>query len=287
MRSEVCGTYEAGSSSSMSLSMVQSVTNSSSATTSAFDFSSRSANSSVRSSVTASLSIFCIGLVAQVGYESALLGAEQVARSAYVQVLHGDVYARAKVRETFDGLQAPACHRSERITGGHGEVAECLARTAPHAPAQLVQLAQAEVLRVVDDDGVDARHVYAALDDGGAEQHVVVVGGEVHDGLLQLFGRHLAVGHCDARVGHQPAYHVLELEQALDAVVDKEHLPVARHLEVDGLAYQVVVERCHRGHDGVSVGRWGIDRRQVAGAHQRELQRAWYGGGAHGERVDV
>ena len=150
-----------------------------------------------------------------------------------------------------------------------------------------MELAEAEILGVVDDDGVDAWHVDAALDDGGGEEHVVVVGGEVDDGLLEALGGHLPVGHGDACVGHQAVYHGLELVEALDAVVYDEYLAVAGHLEVDGLAHEVVVERGDGGEDGVAVGRRGIDIGEVAGAHERELQCARYGGGAHGEGVEV
>lgn len=47
---------------------------------------------------------FLICLVAQVGDKAALLGTEQVAGTAYVEVLHGNVYARAEVAEALDGL---------------------------------------------------------------------------------------------------------------------------------------------------------------------------------------
>ena len=38
-------------------------------------------------------------LDAYVGYEAALLGSQQIARTAYVEVLHGNVEARAQIGE--------------------------------------------------------------------------------------------------------------------------------------------------------------------------------------------
>ena len=45
-----------------------------------------------------------VGLIAQIGDETALFGSKQIACPPYVEVLHGDVYAAAQLRETLDGL---------------------------------------------------------------------------------------------------------------------------------------------------------------------------------------
>ncbi len=168
-----------------------------------------------------------IGLVAQVGDEAALLGAQQVARTANVEVLHGDLDARAQVAETLDGLQAAARVGAQGLAWRYQQVAEGLAAAASHASAQLVQVAQSVAVRIVDDDGVDVGHVDTILNDGGRQQHVIVVVAKVDDGLFQPLGRHLAVTHSYAGIGHYAVNHVLEGFELLDAVVDEEHLPVA------------------------------------------------------------
>lgn len=43
---------------------------------------------------------------------------------------------------------------------------------APDAATQLVQLPEPESLGIFDHERVDGRHVDAALDDGGAHEHV-------------------------------------------------------------------------------------------------------------------
>ena len=111
--------------------------------------------------------------------------------------------------------------------------------------------------------------------------------GEVDDALLQLLGRHLAVAHHHARVGHHALYHGLKRRQLVDAVVDEKHLSVARQLEVDGLGHHLVVERADGCEYGVAVGRRRGDGAKVARAHQRELQGARNGRGRHGERVHI
>src|SRR5690606_3142950 len=92
-----------------------------------------------------------VGLEADVVHEAALLRAEQVAGAADVEVLHGDVDAAAEVAELFDGLQALAAEVGQQVRTGREQVAVGLAVAAAHAPAQLVQVAEAEVLRLVDD----------------------------------------------------------------------------------------------------------------------------------------
>ena len=82
-----------------------------------------------------------VGLIAQVGDEAALLGSQQVARTADVQVLHGNLDAGAQVAETLDGLQAAARIGCQRLARRHEQVAEGLAAAAPHAASQLVQVA--------------------------------------------------------------------------------------------------------------------------------------------------
>ena len=95
--------------------------------------------------------------------------------------------------------------------GGAKQVAESLFVAAPHTAAHLVQVAQAEVLRLVDDDGIGVRYVDAALDDGGGEQHVVIVVDEIEDNLLQFGRLHLSVTDTDTAVGNVALYHGLQL----------------------------------------------------------------------------
>ena len=72
------------------------------------------------------------------------------------------------------------------LPGGNEEITECLLVVASHASAQLVQLAETEVLRVVDEDCVDVGHVYAVLHYGGGEKHVVIMGCEVDNRLFKF-----------------------------------------------------------------------------------------------------
>ena len=89
------------------------------------------------------------------------------------------------------------------------------------------------------------------------------------------------------RIGHVFRYERSNLGQVADAVVDEEHLSVARHLEVDSVGYYLMPVHAQLGLHGVAVGRRCAHDAHVACAHQRELERARYRRSRHGERVDV
>ena len=76
-----------------------------------------------------------VGFITQIGDESALLGTQQVASAADVQVLHGNLDAGAQVAETLDGLQPASGIGRQRLAWRHEQVAEGLAAAAPHTSA--------------------------------------------------------------------------------------------------------------------------------------------------------
>ena len=230
---------------------------------------------------------FLVCLVSQVADESALLCTEQVSGTADVQVLHGDVDAAAQFAEVLEGLQSAACVRRQGGQWWRKQVAECLSVAASHTSTHLVEVAESEVMCRVDDDGVGVGNVDAVFHDGRREQHVVVVVREVEHYLLQLLGLHLSVAHSHAAVWHVLQYHVFQLPQIIDAVVDKEHLSVAAHLEVNGIGDDLCREGVYLRLYGVTVWRWSLYDAQVACADERELQRARYWRGTHRECVYV
>ena len=228
-----------------------------------------------------------VGLVAEVGDEATLLGTQQVARTADVQILHGNVDAAAEVGEVLDGLQTPTgILRQGTQRRGH-EVAEGLLVRPPHATAHLMQVAETEVVGTTNNDGVGIGDIEAALDDGGGDEHIVVVGGKGHHHTLQLLGVHAAVAHAHTRIGYILMYHRLQLRQLGDAVVDDEDLPVAAHLEAHGLGNDLRREGMHLRLNGIAVGRRCLDDAEVPGAHERELQGSGDGRGGERERVHI
>ena len=135
-----------------------------------------------------------------------LLGAEQVARAADLEVAHRDLEAGTEVGELADRLQALVRLLGERTIARIQEV-RVRALPAPADPAaQLVELREAEHVGPVDDERVHRRHVEAALDDRRAHEHVVLPLPELGDDPLEPAFVHLAVRDRDARVGHELAH---------------------------------------------------------------------------------
>src|SRR6185436_11345655 len=75
---------------------------------------------------------------------SALLGAEQLAAAADLEVLRRDLEPGAELGEPLQGLEAAARLVGEVLGLGHQQVAERAVLAAADPPAELVELGQAE-----------------------------------------------------------------------------------------------------------------------------------------------
>ncbi len=82
--------------------------------------------------------------------------AEDVAAAADLEVAGGDAEAGAEVGELLDGGEPLARVAGEDAVGGYEQIAEGEPVAAPDAPAELVELREAETLRVIDQDRVAA-----------------------------------------------------------------------------------------------------------------------------------
>ena len=118
---------------------------------------------------------FLVRFITQVGNEAALFGTQHVSGPADVQVLHGDMYAAAQVAEVLNGLQATPGFGREAGQGRCQQVAEGFFIAATHTASHLMQVTEAEVLCLVDDDGIRIGDVDAALNDGSGQQDVIII----------------------------------------------------------------------------------------------------------------
>ena len=73
-----------------------------------------------------------------------------------------------------------------------------------------MEVAQTDILRLIDQDGIGVRDVQAVLDDGRAEEQVVVPPHEIQHAVFQFLRFHLAVGDADAHIRNQPVKNVLD-----------------------------------------------------------------------------
>ena len=158
---------------------------------------------------------------------------------------------------------------------------------AADAAAELVELAEAVAVGAVDEDGVGERDVEAVFDDGGGDEHVVLVVHEGEHDAFQLGFGHLAVAHDDARGGDEFLDARGDFVDGFDAVVDEVDLAAAFELKLDGRADDLLVELGDHGLNRHAVFGRRFDDAHVAQADQRHVQRARDGRGRHGEHVDL
>ena len=75
---------------------------------------------------------------------------QNIARTADFEIAHGDTEARAELRELPDGFEALLRRLRQTPFRADGEVRIRLPVAPPDAPAQLIELAQPEAIRVKD-----------------------------------------------------------------------------------------------------------------------------------------
>lgn len=216
-----------------------------------------------------------------------LLGADQRAGASDLEVAHGDAHAASQVLEFGERGQARRCLLRQRQLAGEHEVRVRLRGGAPHTALELVELRQAQPLRVLDDQRVGARVVDAALHDGGGDEHVDLLGGELHHHVLDLARAHLAVRHADARLGRGLQHALNGVVDGLHAVGHVVHLPATADLQADGGAHDVGVVLAHVHRHGATAGGRRGDEAHVAHATHGHLHRTRDGRRRKREHIDL
>ena len=139
----------------------------------------------------------------------------------------------------------------------------------------------------IDDDGIGIGDVDTILDDGGGEQHIVVVVGEIEDDILEFAWLHLSMTNGHTGIGDVLMNEVGYLLQLTDTIIDEVDLTIARHLEIDGIGDDLCAKGMYLSLNGIAVGRRRLDDTEVASAYQRELEGTGDRRGRHGEGVDT
>ena len=120
----------------------------------------------------------------------------------------------------------------------------------------------------IDNDGIGIGDINTVLDDGGREQHIVVIVGEVEDNLFQFLWFHLSVTYCNTGIGHILLYYLGYVFKIGNAIVDKVNLTITRHLKVDGIGDDLSSEGMDFRLDGIAVGGRCLNDTEIAGAHE-------------------
>ena len=216
-----------------------------------------------------------------------LLGAQDVAGAADLQVRQGDLEARAQLRRVEDRLQPLARLVAEPLAAAVEQVRVGPTRAPADPTAELVELGETQRVGPVDDDRIGVRDVQPGLDDRRGDEDVGVAARERDHHLLERAFGHLAVADDEPRAGQHLAQLVgLRLDR-LDAVVDEEHLSAAIQLAQDRVAHEARRRLGDARLDRQAVLRRRLDDAEVANAGERQVQRARNGRGREREHVDL
>ena len=200
-----------------------------------------------------------------------LLGAHKRAGTTDLQVAHGDAHTAAQVLELGKCGQARRGLLGERQLAREHKVRVGLRGRAAHTALELVELCQAQALRVLDDERVGGRVVDAALHDGRGDEHVDLFGRELDHHILDLARAHLAVRYAHARLGRGLVHARHGVVDGLDAVGHVVHLTAATHLQANRRAHHVGVVLSHVHDYGAAPGRRRRDQAHVAHAARGHL----------------
>ena len=212
-----------------------------------------------------------IGLIAQIGDKSALLGSKHISGSTYIEVLHGNIKSASKFGECFDSLQPAPRIGSEQAHFRRKQVTISSAITAPYPAPELMQIAQTKFMGTINNDSIHIRDINAGLDDGSGNQYIVFIINKIDNNFLELLGRHLPVTNRYAAARHQSFDHCFNQVNILDAIIDKENLTISVHFYLNGFPDNIFIECMYFGLNRITVWRWCVDNRQIACPEQRKL----------------
>ena len=155
------------------------------------------------------------------------------------------------------------------------------------AATKLVQLGQAHMVGILDDQRIGIRNIQSRFNDRRANQHVILAVPEPFDGVLQLILIHLAMRHDHARFRNKFTNMLRGLLDRPHTVVHVEHLAISQQFTTNSRRDLLILLHTYVGQHGVTIFRRGKDRRHIANSRHRHLQRARNRRRRHRQHVDV
>ena len=180
-----------------------------------------------------------------------LLSAEDVARSAYLEVLHRYLETASEFGISHQRVQTFARVLGEYLPLSHREIGVREVMAPAHSAAQLVKLRKSQPVRVYHDKRVGVGNVYAVLDYRCGYQYVRFLVVESAYPLLEQCVVHLSVRVNDAGVVAEKIAHLaVEFLYALNSVEEYENLPAATEFAGAGVLDKRVGTFDDVGFDG-------------------------------------
>ena len=170
-------------------------------------------------------------------------------------------------------------------------------RPAPDAPAQLVQLSQPKMLRVLDEHHRRVRHVHTDLDERCGDERPDFVCAKIRHHAFLLCRLDASVQQADFE-SRQRALHVFKLlRHRLDVLVRVRHvharinnvsLPPAGNFLADEIKnLRQLVRRPHKGFDFATTAGQFVNHRDIEVAVKRQAERSRNRRGRHHEQMRI
>ena len=228
-----------------------------------------------------------VGFITQIFHKTALLRAQQITRTADIQVLHGEIEAATQFAERLQSLQTATRLRSKCTLRWRHQIAESLLVASSYASTHLMQVTQSEVMSIAHDNRIGIGNVDTVLYNSGRKQYIIIVIDKAHDDFLQILRLHLSVTDCYPTVWDMLLDEHLELRKLGYSVAYEINLSVSAHLEIDGIADDFTTKRYQFGMNRITV-RWrSAHDAHIPGAHQRELEGSRNRSGTHRKCIDI
>ena len=160
-----------------------------------------------------------------------------------------------------------------------------MAGGAAHPAPELMELAQAEAVGVLNNQGVGVGNVQAGFNDGGAHQYLDFSLGHGLHHIPQGILAHLAVGHGHGDAGNPAAEGPGALVDGFRPVVQVIYLAAPLCLPADGIVDDGVVVLHDEGLHRVAVGGRLLQGGHIPDAGKRHVQRPGDGSGGKGQHV--
>ena len=119
-----------------------------------------------------------------------------------------------------------------------------------------MQIAQSEVLCLVDNNRVRIRYIDSTLDNSGCNQYIVVIIDKAENDLFQFRRLHLSVSDGYPAIRNVTKNHCFQFRKIGYTVVYQKNLPITTHLKVNGISYHLFTERMYLRLYRITVGRW-------------------------------
>ena len=148
-----------------------------------------------------------IGFITQIGNKATLFRTEHIACTTNIEILHGYVNSTAQVTEILNSLQTTPCFRSQGRKRRSQQIAECFLIASSYTTTHLMQVAQSEILCLIDDNGIGIRNINAALYNCSGYQHIIIIIDKAENNLFQFGRLHLSMPDGYTAIRNMPFNH--------------------------------------------------------------------------------